>query len=314
MTAWGGLARRAALAVPTLVGLSFLIFTLISAAPGDPAVELARRTSPGGEPAPHEVAAARHELGLERPFLVQYARWLGGALQGDLGRSFSRGTSVTAEILQRLPSTVQLACAAFVLVVVLSVPLGVLAATQHRHWIDGVLRLAALVGASVPGFFLAYLLIIVFAVQLGVLPVAGRTGPGSLVLPAVALALGPTAIVSRLVRSSLLDVLGEDYIRTAVAKGLDRTRVVLCHGLRPAAIPVLTVLGGVLAGLLEGALIIEVIFAWPGVGQLAYEAVGQRDYPLVLGTVLLAGVCYVTVNLLVDALYMVLDPRVREAV
>jgi peptide/nickel transport system permease protein len=173
------------------------------------------------------------------------------------------------------------------------------------------MRLGALAGASIPGFFLAYLLIGVLATRLGLFPVAGRQGWSSLFLPALTLALGPTALTSRLLRSSLLEVLSEDYIRTASSKGLARPRVVFKHGLRNAAIPVVTVFGAVLGRLLEGAVIAEVIFAWPGLGQLTYEAVSQRDYPVVQGTVMLAGAAYLVINLLVDISYSYLDPRVR---
>lgn len=304
------LGRRLLLAVPTLLGLSLLIFTLVSLAPGDPAEAFAARTAPSGEATPQQVARARHELGLDRPFLVQYGSWLAGAVHGDLGTSFSRRTPVQDEIVARLPATAELAGAAFTVALCAAIPLGVIAAMFRGRSADHALRVAALMGASTPGFFLAYLLIIGFAVRLGVLPVAGRQGLASLVLPAAALAVGPTAIVSRLLRTSLLDVMGEDYIRTARAKGLGELRVILRHGLRSAAVPVVTVLGSVFGGLIEGAVIAEVIFAWPGLGRLTFEAITQRDYPLIQGVVLFGGVVYVVVNLLVDLSYAVLDPRI----
>lgn len=307
------LLRRVLLAVPTLLGLSLLVFTLVSMAPGDPAVEYARRTSIGGEVTPVDVERARAQLGLDRPFAVQYGAWLAGAARGDLSESFARGTSVTAEIGQRLPATAELTAAAFLLTILTAVPLGIAAAVLHHRWPDNLLRVLALVGASIPGFFLAYVLIGVFATRLTLLPVAGQRGLSSLVLPAVALAVGPTALVSRLLRSSLLETFGQDYVRTAQSKGLGVLRIVVKHALRNGAIPVVTVLGGVLAGLLEGAVIIEVIFAWPGVGKLTYDAIVQRDYPLVQGLVLVAGAVYILLNLLVDASYALLDPRVSES-
>ncbi|MDQ3432911.1 MAG: ABC transporter permease [Actinomycetota bacterium] len=307
------LLRRVLLAVPTLLGLSLLVFTLVSMAPGDPAVEYARRTSIGGEVTPVDVERARAQLGLDRPFAVQYGAWLTGAARGDLSESFARGTSVTAEIGQRLPATAELTAAAFLLTILTAVPLGIAAAVLHHRWPDNLLRVLALVGASIPGFFLAYVLIGVFATRLTLLPVAGQRGLSSLVLPAVALAVGPTALVSRLLRSSLLETFGQDYVRTAQSKGLGVLRIVVKHALRNGAIPVVTVLGGVLAGLLEGAVIIEVIFAWPGVGKLTYDAIVQRDYPLVQGLVLVAGAVYILLNLLVDASYALLDPRVSES-
>jgi peptide/nickel transport system permease protein len=305
------LARRLLIAIPTVFGLSLLVFALISLAPGDPAEELARRSAPGGEVTPEDVERARRELGLERPFLVQYGQWLKGAAQGDLGVSFARRTPVRDEISQHLRATAELAGAAFLLTLCLALPLGTAAALRYRRLTDHLLRLFALVGASIPVFFLAYVLIGVFATRLGLLPVAGRQGLHSLVLPAVSVALLPTALVSRLLRSSLLEVLGEDYMRTARGKGLSPLHVVVVHALRNAAVPVVTVLGWIFGNLLEGAVVAEVIFAWPGLGQLTYEAIAQRDYPMVQGLVVLAGVVYVVVNLLVDLSYSILDARVR---
>lgn len=306
--------RRLLLVVPTLLGLSLLVFTLVSLAPGDPAEELARRTSSSGEVTPGDVERARLELGLDRPFLVQYLDWVGGAVTGDLGESFARGTPVAAEIARRIPATAELAVAGFVLSLVLAVPLGVAAAALRDRWPDHLLRVAALVGGSMPAFFLAYVLIAVFATRFGLLPVAGREDLSSLVLPAVTLAVLPAAVVSRLLRSSLLEVLGEDHIRTALAKGMRPVRVILVHGLRNAAIPVVTVLGPVLAELLEFSVIIEVVFAWPGLGRLGYDAIVQRDYPMVLGTVVVGGAIFVLLNLLVDMLYPALDPDRKSVV
>lgn len=303
--------RRVLVAIPTLLALSFLIFTLVSNAPGDPAEEQARRIDSRGEVSKERVAEIRHELGLDRPFFAQYAAWLEGAVHGDLGRSFIKRTSVAREIANRVPWSARLAGAATLIILFTSVPLGVAAAMYHRHWLDHALRLLSLIGASVPGFFAAYLLIILFATKLGLLPVAGNEGWQSLVLPAVALAAGPTAVVSRLLRSSLLEVFGEDYMRTARSKGLGTLAVVVRHGVRNAAVPVVTYLGTVFGALLEGAVIIEVIFAWPGVGRLLVEAISQRDYPLIQGVVLFAGAVYVVMNLLVDLSYGLLDPRIR---
>jgi ABC-type dipeptide/oligopeptide/nickel transport system permease component len=305
------LARRLLIALPTLLGLSFLIFVLVSAAPGDPAEELARRQNSGNEVSEQDIEAARQELNLDRPFFTQYGLWLKGAVTGDLGESFYRKRPVAAEIVERIPATVELAGAAFLLVVVMAVPLGVAAAMFHRGWADHGMRLLALVFASVPSFFLAYLLIIFGATKLQLFPVAGRQGLDSLVLPAMALAALPTAVVSRLLRSSLLEVFTEDFMRTARSKGLRSVQVVVRHGLRNAAIPVVTYMGGVMAELLEGSVIVEVIFAWPGMGQLTVEAISQRDYPVIQAVVLFAGGAYLVMNLLVDMSYRVLDPRIR---
>ncbi len=305
------LARRLLIAVPTLLGLSFLIFVLVSAAPGDPAEELARRVHSGLEPTPAQVDDARRELNLDRPFFTQYGLWLKGAVSGDLGESFYKKRPVADEIRDRLPATVELAVSAFLFVVVMAVPLGVAAAMFHRHWADHGLRFLALVFASVPQFFMAYLLIIYLATELQLFPVAGRQGLESLVLPSLALAALPTAVISRLLRSSLLEVFTEDHMRTARSKGLRSSQVVVRHGLRNAAIPMVTYMGVVLAELLEGAVVVEVIFAWPGMGQLTFEAISQRDYPMIQAVVLLAGAVFLLMNLLVDMSYRLLDPRIR---
>jgi peptide/nickel transport system permease protein len=303
--------RRLLVAVPTLIGLSFLIFLLVSNAPGNPAEELARRRSPSQETTPEAIKATQHELHLDRPFVVQYEVWLKGLVTGNLGESFSKKRPVSTEIRERLGATVELSVAALLLIMVVAVPLGILAAMLHRHWTDHVLRIGALLGASVPGFFLAYLLIIELATRLRLLPVAGRQGVASLVMPAIVLTVLPSAVISRLLRASLLEVFTEDYIRTARSKGLSSIQVIVRHGLRNGAIPVITYLGNVLGGLLEGVVITEFIFSWPGLGRLTFEAISQRDYPMIQGVVVLAGAIYLVVNLLIDVAYGFLDPRIR---
>ncbi len=303
--------RRLLLAVPTLLGLSLIVFGLLHIAPGDPAEELAARRATGGQPTPAEIGEARADLGLDRPLVVQYGSYLSDAARGDLGTSFLRGTSVTHEILRRLPATAQLAVAALVLCTALGLPLGLFAAISHGRLADHVARIVSLVGASVPSYFVAYVAIGVFATRLGLVPVAGRSGASSLVLPALVLALGPTATLSRLLRSSMLEVAGEDFVRTGRAKGLPRRRVLAVHMLRNAALPTVTELGSVFGHLLTGAVIVEFIFAWPGLGRLTLEAVTQRDYPMIQGVILFAGAVFVLLNLLVDLTYPLIDPRVR---
>lgn len=303
--------RRLLVAIPTLLALSFLIFALVSSAPGDPAEELVRRRSASEQPTPEAIREAKAELHLDRPFLVQYGLWLKGAVTGDLGPSYSLKRPVADEIGDRFGATVELAMAGLLLVVVMALPLGVVAAMLHRHWVDQGLRVAALLGASIPSFFFAYVLIIELATNLRLLPVAGRQGPASLIMPAIAIAVTPTAVISRLLRASLLEVFSEDHIRTARSKGLSSLQVVLRHGLRNAAIPVVTYLGTVAGNLLEGIVIVELVFAWPGIGRLTVQAISQRDYPMIQAVVLLIGVIYVVVNLAVDVLYAALDPRIR---
>lgn len=303
--------RRVLLAVPTLIALTVLVFGLTHLAPGSPALELARRRSASGEITPQDIERARAELGLDRPLPIQYTSWVSDVLRGDLGRSFTRGTPVGEEVGRRVGATLQLAGAGFLAAVLLSVPFGIIAAMFHQRRTDDLLRLLALTGASLPSFYLAYLLIGLFATWLGVLPVAGRQGPSSLILPATTLALGPAAVLSRLLRASLLEIFPEDYMRTAHSKGLTKLRVVVGHGLRNATIPVITVAGTILGHLLTGAVIAEVIFAWPGLGRLALDALLQRDLPLIQALILLAGIGFITINLLVDLSYAAIDPRVR---
>jgi len=303
--------RRLLVAIPTLLALSFLIFTLVSSAPGDPAEELVRRRAASQDPTPEAIRDARAELHLDRPFLTQYGLWLKGAVTADLGPSFSKKRPVVDEIRDRVGATVELAFAALLLVVVMALPLGILAAMFHRHWADQALRVWALLGASIPGFFFGYLLIIEFATRLKLLPVAGRQGVLSLIMPAVVVAATPAAVISRLLRASLLEVFSEDYVRTARSKGLSSIQVVLRHGLRNAAVPVVTYLGTVFGSLLEGVVVTELVFAWPGIGRLTVEAISQRDYPMIQAVVLMAGTAYLLINLAVDLLYGVLDPRIR---
>jgi peptide/nickel transport system permease protein len=304
-------ARRLAIAAPTLLGLSFLIF-LLGALAGDPAGKLAERgLEPGETPTEAQIQAVRVELGLDRPVLVRYVEWLGSAARGDLGQSLLTGQRVAEAVRKAVPATVALAAAATLLTILLSVPLGIIGALLHGRWWRQVIRVGTLAGASIPGFFLAYLLIYVFAVRLGLVPVFGQEGLRSMALPAVTLAVGPTALVARLLQKSLVEGFGEDYIRTARAKGLSEVATVVSHALRNAFLPVLTVLGNVLARLLEGAVVVELIFGRSGIGSLTLQSVGSADYPMIQGVVLFAGVVVIAFNLLVDLAYPLLDPRIR---
>ena len=305
------LARRVLVAVPTLLALSFLIFLLVTNAPGDPAEEYARKRSGSQEATARDIKNAQVELGLDRPFFVQYGSWLKGMVTGDLGESFAKRAPVYDVMRERLGPTLELTFASVLLIVMVGLPLGVMAAMFHRHWTDQIFRIFALFGASIPGFFLAYVLIVQLATELKLLPVAGRQGLSSLIMPAIVVALTPVAVLSRLLRASLLEVFTEDYIRTAKSKGLGSLAVVMRHSLRNASIPVVTYAGTVLGALLEGVVVVEFIFAWPGLGLLTLEAISQRDYPVIQAAVLMSGVIYLVGSLLVDALYGVLDPRIR---
>ncbi len=303
--------RRVLLLVPTLLGVSLLAFGLANLTPGDPAVDLLRRTS-DHVPTPEEVAETRKELGLERPLVVQYVSWLGAAATGDLGISYGTRRPVGAEILRRIPRTMELAVPAALGALFLALVLGVVSAVWRNRWPDHLIRMGSVAGASMPSFWLALLLIILFSLKLSVLPVAGReAGARSLVLPVLTLALAPTAVLSRFTRSTMLETLDEDYVRTARAKGLAGWRVVGHHALRNSCIPIATAFGTSLGHLMSGAVIIETIFLWPGVGKLAVDAILQRDYPMIQGFTLYAGIAFVAINLLVDLSYGLFDPRVR---
>lgn len=304
------LLRRLALVVPALLGISLLAFAVANLAPGDAAEEFLRRTL-DRPPTQAEVAATRAELGLDRPLPAQYAAWAGDAARGDLGVSYSTRRPVLDELLRRIPFTLELAVPASLLALVLAVPLATVSVRYRNRFPDHVVRVLALVGASMPAFWLALLLIVVFAVQLSAVPVAGRHGWTSLILPVSALALAPAAVLARFTRSALLEILGEDYIRMARAKGLRPRLVLRRHALRNALIPLLTVFALSFGHLLAGAVVIETIFVWPGVGSLILDAITERDYPMIQAFVLYTGVTFVLLNLLVDLAYTAIDPRVR---
>ncbi|MGI8809436.1 MAG: nickel ABC transporter permease [Acidimicrobiales bacterium] len=304
------IAERVAWLLVSLITLSMITFGLGVLAPGDPAeVVLERRLN---QPPPQEqVAVQRRLMGLDRPLAVQYLRWLSSAAHGDLGRSWLKGLQVSDALRERVPRTAALAAAAAAISILIGVPTGVLAAVRRNSLADHACRIAALIGASVPSYFIAYVLILVFAVRFRALPVFGFGSAANLVLPAVTLALGPAAVLARLTRSTVLEVLGEDYIRTARAKGASQPTLLLAHALRNSLIPLLTVVGLSLGHLLGGSLIVEWVFAWPGMGELAISAIHARDYPLIQGFVLFAGAVYVLVNFSVDLGYAWLDPRIR---
>lgn len=304
------IGRRLASLAVVLWGVSLLAFALGSLAPGDPA-ELYLERSLGRPPTGPELTAQQQAMGLDRPAFEQYKSWLGGAVKGDLGRSFRDSRPVVELLRERLPRTALLAAVALLMSISLALPLGVLAAYRRNSALDHSSRVLALLGASLPSFFLGYLLMFVFGVQLNLLPVFGFTSAQHLVLPAVTLALGGAALLTRLTRSSLLEVLNEDYIRLARSNGLRSSTILFRHGLRNALIPILTVIGLSLGHLLAGAVIVETIYSWPGLGKLAIDAIHQRDYPLIQGFVLLTGTTFVLMNLATDLAYVWADPRVR---
>ena len=300
------IARRLLALLPLLLGVSLLVFAIIQLTPGDPA-----RSMLGDYATEERVAAVRHQLGLDDPVAVQYGRYLWGLFHGDLGRSFRGQSPVLEEIIARLPSTLQLTVAAMTIAVVGGMAAGVLAGVARSRWADGLAMSSALLGLSVPNYWLAILCIILFGVNLRWISVTGGEGFKDLILPSLCLALGPGAVIARLTRSSMLEVKREDYVLTARAKGLSELRITLAHVLRTALIPVVTVVGLQFAGMLSGAVFIEAVFARPGIGRLAVNAIATRDYPQVQGIVLFLAIAYALANLAVDILYAALDPRIR---
>ena len=312
----GYVARRVGQLVPVLLIVSALVFFVFLVIPGDMAVMRL-----GQNADPESITAMRKLLGLDRPLYVQYVEWLGNAARGDLGTSYINEQSVTSLVLQTFPATLELAVLGMLLALVLSVPVGILAALRRGTWLDHIARVMALIGFCMPRYWLAVLLISLLAVQVGWLPPAGyadlSTDPVEnlrhAALPVLSLGLTIAAVQMRFLRSSLLDVLGQDYVRTARAKGLPPRTVSLRHALKNALIPFVTVVGLEMGSLLGGLVVVEQIFSWPGIGWLMINSITQRDYAVVQGSVLLIAAGVVLINLVVDVLYGYLDPRIRYA-
>jgi peptide/nickel transport system permease protein len=320
--------------IPVLLGVSIVVFFMVRAIPGDPAQLLL-----GQQATQAQVEQVRENMGLDKPVIVQYGIFLADALRGDLGSSIVTGRPVTTELLARLPATLELTAFAMLVAILVGVPVGVISAVKQYSLLDKFTSVLALTGISMPIFWLAMILIVIFFVNLGWLPFPGRLSTGyavtsitglvlvdslltlnfaafwdglkHLILPAIALGTIPMAVIMRMTRSSMLEVMGEDYVRTARAKGVVPRRVIFKHALRNAMLPTVTVIGLQAGLLMGGAVITETIFSWPGVGQIAYDSVNRRDYAMIQGVVLYGATLFVLVNLLVDVLYAVLDPRVR---
>lgn len=307
------IGRRVAQSVIVLLGVTLVVFTLIHLVPGDPV-----RIGLGTRFDPATYAALRHRAGLDQPLVQQYFTYLGHALTGDLGVSFQTGQPVTQILFQRLPATLSLAITGLIIGVVIAFPLGVLAAVRHDTWLDSGARVVSQLGVSVPDFFIGILLILAFTGTAGGLPPSGYVSLTDdpvewgrhVLLPALAVGLVAASILTRFIRTAVLEELGRDYVRTADAKGIPTAIVLRRHVMRNAFVPVLTVVGVQLASLLGGVIVVEVLFAWPGLGLLTYQAVQQRNYPVLQGAVLLIAAIFLVVNLLVDLLYAVIDPRI----
>ncbi len=310
--------RRVLLMIPVLLGVSLVTFIIIRSIPGDPVQVLLgadRRTTP------EQIEAIRHAYGLDQSLPMQYLKWLGHVLTGDLGNSLRTKRPLTTELELRLPVTIQLTLMAGVIAAIPAMVFGVIAALKRNSGIDYATTLASLIGVSVPNFFLATLLVLVFSFWLKWLPPVGFRpflddpvqNLKTMILPAVALGLPLSAVLMRFVRSSVLEVLGQEYVRTARAKGIPRRQVLFRHVMPNAGIPILTIVGIQIAGLLGGTVIIEQIFGLPGVGRYVYEAIANRDYPVVQGVTLVLAFIFVLVSLLVDVMYAILDPRLRHS-
>ncbi len=310
------IARRILLAIPMLIGMSVIVFLIVHLVPGDPATAVL-----GLNATPELVAKLRTDLGLDEPLITQYVTWFGNVLTGDFGQDYSSGAEISDLLSQRLPVTIELAVVAIAIAVGIGIPLGVAAAVWRGRTPDAAAQGVSMVGISVPDFWVGIMLILVFALGAGLLPSSGWVSLSEdpvenlrhVALPALALGLGFAAVLIRVTRAAMLDVLSQDYIRFCRAKGLSESKVILKHALRNAAIPITTVVGMQAGYLLGGAIVIEQVFSLPGVGRLVLDGVLQRNYPVVQGAVLVVGVMFIAVNLAADVLYAVLNPRLRRS-
>ena len=308
------IAQRLLQTIPVLLVVSVTVFSLIHMIPGDPVQVMV-----GDSQDPEVVAAIRHDLGLDRPLYVQYVSWLGDALRGDLGMSIRTRQPVTEIVVERAQPTLQLTMVALLMALSVALPMGIIAATRRNSGIDVGATTFALLGVSMPNFLIGLLLIFVFAIKLGWLPTSGYAsvfdepvrGLKFLILPALTIGMAMAAVITRMTRSSLLESLDQDYVRTARSKGLLERRVVIGHALRNAMIPVVTVVGLQIGNLIAGAVITEYIFAIPGVGRLIVDSIFARDYPVLQGVVLFTAIGFILANLLADLMYAALDPRIR---
>jgi peptide/nickel transport system permease protein len=308
------LIRRIFATIPVLFGVLLLVFSMLHFLPGDP-VQLMMTESGGGAKAadtsPEQYMLIRHELGLDRPLYVQFGLYVSHAVRGDLGRSFRSQQTVARMIVTVLPNTVRLALVSLGVAVALGLILGTISAVRHNSWLDTLSMFAALIGVAMPGFWLGLMLLFLFSLYLGWLPATGYGSWKAILLPAVTLGFRAAAVIARLTRSSLLEVLNDAFVTTARAKGLRERTVIVEHVLRNALIPIVTVAGLQFGDLLAGTVIIETVFARPGIGSLVVTGVLDKDFPVVQGTVLLIAVCYVLTNLLTDVSYAFIDPRIR---
>ncbi|MEA3377461.1 MAG: nickel ABC transporter permease [Chloroflexota bacterium] len=304
------IVRRLISLLPVIFGVSLITFGLMGLVPGDPA-EIIASYGKETEPSQEQIEAVREDLGLDQPLPLQYLHWLGRVIRGDLGHSLRSGHSVWYELTTHLPATLELATGGLVIGLFIALPIGILSAVWRDSVVDQISRALALLGASVPSFWLGTVLVLFFAVRLGWLPSMGRGGLRHFILPSLTLGLGTSAVLMRLTRANLLEVLGEQYLRTARAKGLSERVVVLRHALKPSLLPLVTMLGLRFGHLLGGAIVIEMVFAWPGLGMLVIDSILGRDFPVIQGFALFITLIFVAINFVVDLACRWLDPRVQ---
>lgn len=302
------IGKRLLAMIPVILGVTLIVYLIMSLAPGDPA-----RTILGEQATEEQVQALRTEMGLDQPVIVQYFRYIWNLLHGDLGRSYQSRIDVSTEIFSRFPNTIKLALTASLFSVILALPLGIIAAVRQNTFFDSFSMFVAIIGISCPTFWFGLILILVFAVNLKWFPVSGQVDNfKGMVLPALTLAFNSMASMARVTRSSMLEVIRQDYIRTARAKGVSNRNVILRHAVPNAMIPTVTVIGLRIGGLLAGAVICETVFSWPGIGRLLVQSIQSRNTPVVLGCIIIFSICFSLVNLIVDILYAFIDPRIKS--
>ncbi|MBR6585492.1 MAG: ABC transporter permease [Firmicutes bacterium] len=298
--------KRLLLLIPVILGVTAIVFFIMSLAPGDPALSIL-----GPDAEPEAVERLREELGLNDPVIVQYARYMWDFAHGDLGTSYNSGRPVLEEYMYFFPATFKLAFWSMFVAILISIPIGIISAVKQYSLIDNIGMVGALAGLSIPNFWLGLMLIMVFSLNLGILPSGGATAPGAVILPAITIGTGMTATITRMTRSSMLETIRQDYIRTARAKGVNSKKVITHHALRNALIPVVTIICMDFGYCLAGASTTEIVFSWPGVGRLTVNAINSQDRPLAIGCLIMTAIAICVSNMVMDILYAIIDPRIK---
>ena len=298
--------KRIVVLIPVVLVTSFLIYWAMNLTGGDPALTLAPDNATA-----EQIDALREEMGLNDPFMVRYFRYMGGMVKGDLGESYVTKKDVFQSFMEKLPNTLQLGGMAVLIAVVISIPLGIYTAIHQNTWKDNAGMVFALFGTSMPNFWLGLMLILLFSLKLGWLPSGGKSGFSSLILPALTVGLGLAALITRTTRSSMLDVIRQDYMTTARAKGASEKRVIYKHGLKNALIPIITAIGLQMSLVITGSVLAETVFSWPGIGRLVYDSISKRDTPMVTGAIIMCSILMCLINLVVDLIYAFFDPRIK---